>query len=85
MPETKAPWGSEDRLHQDVEEIKKPEKYKERFKVPEIGNIQQAIDLLNRIKNHVLTVDNSQTGFDKLLHAQTYLEDLMRKELEKDK
>lgn len=59
-------------IRDDIEEIKKDPGYKERFKTPEIGNVQQAIDILERLRG-ASVYDPDSEAWQKLTSAIEFL------------
>ena len=73
---------AEQRLNADLDNLKNPENYKD-YGTVEVANIQQAIDILHRLRQDISNskIGRSRVGFEKLTGAIDYLEDQMREQV----
>lgn len=79
-------YGTEKGLNEDINKLKDPETYKEKFATPEISDLKQAIDILHRLALYQFSSpEGSDIARKKLQDAQEYLEKQLKAELEKDK
>lgn len=70
-------------LQSDINELKDSTPYQEKFGTPEAGDIQQALDILRKLRGPVAR--ESTTGFNKLDSAIAFLEGEMKKHVEAEK
>ena len=70
-------------LQHDIDKLKDPKPYKEKFETQEVQQLSQAIDILWRLAKEANQVDATKVGLDKLTDAKLYLDKLLKKELEK--
>ena len=74
---------SEARLKADIDRLKDPNPYKEKYGTEEIQHLAQAIDILGRLQASSLNV-TSMVGYDKVRNARAYLDTLLKHHLEKE-
>ncbi len=73
----------EEILQEDIDKLKNSTPYQEKFGTPETGDLQQAIDILRKLRGHAAT--DSTTGYRKLDDAIGFLEGEMKKQVEAEK
>jgi len=78
MQETRS---NKERLQADIDKLKNPASYIERFETREAQQLTQAIDILWRLAREAHNVDATKVGLDKLTDAKMYLDRLLSKHL----
>lgn len=71
------------RLQEDIDKLKDPTPYQEKFGTLEAGDIQQALDILRRLQ--LSAASESTAGWEKIENAIKFLEGQMKKHIETDK
>jgi len=69
------------RLQSDIDKLKEPRSYRERFETEEVQALTQAIDILWRLAREAHQVDATKVGLDKLTNAKLYLDKLLSLQL----
>jgi hypothetical protein len=69
-----------ERLRRDIDELKDPRPYKDKYESREIQALTQAIDILWRLARDAHEVDATTVGLDKLTDAKIYLDKLLKQE-----
>jgi hypothetical protein len=72
---------SRDRLYDEINVLKNPAAYREKYSVPAIQDLSQAIDIIAKLQGAAYG-DASRIGYDKLKHAKYHLEKLVAQALE---
>jgi hypothetical protein len=73
------------RLRVDIDKLKNPVPYQEKFETEGIRELKQAVDILGRLASEAYRGDASRVGYEKLRNAQMYLDRLLKQQLEPPK
>lgn len=75
---------TKEELQDDINRLKDPTPYQEKFENKETQQLTQAIDILNDLK-HNAALDSSRIGYEKLRNAQAYLDGLLKSHVDAEK
>jgi hypothetical protein len=74
----------EARLQADIDKLKDPAPYRNKFETAEARQLIQALDLLGRLRVAAFK-DVSSVGYEKLRDATTYLDGLLKQHFDSPK
>ena len=80
MSESTSP---ERKLQADIDRLKDPSPYREKFETKEAQQLSQAVDILWRLQGEAYK-DASRVGYEKLRDAKLYLDGLLKQHLDRE-
>ena len=70
----------EEQLRQDVDKLKNPEPYKEKYVTPEVQELMNALDILGRLETDAYVNISTIVPYEKLRDAKRHLDNILREQ-----
>jgi hypothetical protein len=82
MKEGQVDFHGDPNLQSNIDKLKDPKPYQEKFEMQEVQQLSQAVDILDKLSINNYHHHGSRVGYEKIRNAQMYLDKLLKQQFD---